>query len=91
VRETQSRIASVEAQMRQRAAQAETAVTIAERRVAEAYDSGDGRPSPGQPADDRAIATRESVKADVREFERVKKDLDRVQPLNRPSAAPSGG
>jgi hypothetical protein len=77
VRETQSRISNAEAQMRQRLAQSETAVTLAERKVAEAYDSGDGATIARANRNlTEAIATREGVKADVREFERFKKDAE---------------
>lgn len=79
-REIRQRVDSVEQSIRQRTTQAENAVTIAERRVAEAYDSGDGATiARANRMMTEAIATRESVKAEAQEFARRKKQLDAQQ------------
>lgn len=94
-REIQSRLSSHEQGLRQRVAQADTAVTLAERRVAEAYDSGDGVTiARANRQMTEAIANRESVKAEVQEFDRRKKELDRQraapQPQQQPQVADEG-
>lgn len=77
VRETQSRLSNAEQQIRTRLGQSEAAVTLAERRVAEAYESGDAAQiARAQRNMTEAIATREGVKADVREFDRIKRDME---------------
>jgi hypothetical protein len=91
-RETQSRVSSAEASLRQRLAQADTAVTLAERRVAEAYDSGDGATiARANRAMTEAIAAREGVKTDVREFDRWKKDMETRKPQQQPQQQPQAG
>jgi hypothetical protein len=91
-RDVQSRISTVETQLRQRSAQAETAVTIAERRVAEAYDAGDGATIARANRNlTEAIAAREGVKLDIREFDRLKQSGDRRQAQQQPQQQPQGG
>jgi hypothetical protein len=91
-REVQSRINTVETQLRQRMTQAETAVTLAERKVAQAYDSGDGTQIARANRElTETIANRESIKADIREFDRYKKDADRQRPAPQTQQQPQAG
>jgi hypothetical protein len=91
-REAQSRIATVETQLRQRVAQADTAVTLAERRVAEAYDAGDGAQIARANRNlTEAVAARETVKLDVREFDRFKQNGERQRAAPQAQQPPQGG
>lgn len=91
-RETQSRVSNAEQQIRTRLGQAETAVTLAERRMAEAYDAGDAATIARANRNlTEAIATRESVKSDAREFDRWKKDLETRKPQQQPQRVQEGG
>lgn len=91
-REIQSRLSSHETSLRQRVAQADTAVTLAERRVAEAYDSGDGATiARANRQMTEAIATRENVKAEVQEFTRNKQELERRRTAPQAQQQPQGG
>jgi hypothetical protein len=91
-REIQSRLSNHETSLRQRVAQADTAVTLAERRVAEAYDGGDGATIARANRNmTEAIAARETVKAEVNEFTRQKQELDRRRAAPQPQQQPQGG
>jgi hypothetical protein len=91
-REIQSRLSNHETSLRQRVAQADTAVTLAERRVAEAYDAGDGATIARANRNmTEAIAARESVKAEVQEFTRQKQELERRRTTPQAQQQPQGG
>jgi hypothetical protein len=94
VRDVRDRIGGADQNLRQRMGQAEAAVSLAERRVAEAYDTGESvNIARAQRNLTEAIAARVEVQADRRDFDRQRKDVEQrvqAQTQQQPQGADEG-